>query len=350
MDEPLPSVSSIVRSSALLAAGALAVLSGCAPAERYHKPIRVVAAVETPPVPSTEDAADDPAIWVDIRQPGNSLVIGTDKGSGLLVYDLAGRQIQYLDAGEFNNVDIRREPWGRSGESLLAATQRNPSRLVLFTLDHESRKVRIRSRHTTWLSEPYGICLYQDASAQPFVIANSKDGAFIQYSVGRDYSLRAVRSWQTESQPEGCVADDDRGILYVGEEAVGIWSLPAGPNETPTLESFDSIDNGHLVADVEGLALYHGAGRTYLVASSQGDDSYVVYDATSRAHVFSFQVAPSATIDGASETDGLAIAADQLPGFPAGLLVVQDGLNLMPRANQNFKYISWADVEAAAGR
>lgn len=350
MGERSRSASSIVRSSLLLAAALPALLLGCAQAERYHKPIRVAAAVETAPVPSTEDAADDPAIWIDAEDPSKSLVIGTDKGSGLLVYDLAGRQIQYLSAGEFNNVDIRREPWDRAGVSLLAATQRNPSRLVLFALDHDSRKVRIESHHTTQLEEPYGICLYQDASAQPFVIANSKDGEFIQYRVGEDYSLRAVRSWRTESQPEGCVADDDQQVLYVGEEAVGIWALPADPEEPPRLESFDTVDNGYLVADVEGLALYHGADRTYLVASSQGDDSYVVYDTTSRRYEFSFQVGPGSTIDGASETDGLAIVANELPGFPAGLLVVQDGLNLMPRANQNFKYVSWADVESAARR
>jgi 3-phytase len=39
--------------------------------------------------PATPDA-DDPAIWVDRSDPGRSLVIGTAKDAGLLVYDLAG--------------------------------------------------------------------------------------------------------------------------------------------------------------------------------------------------------------------------------------------------------------------
>ena len=45
--------------------------------------------------------------------PERSLVVATDKRSGLLVYDLAGRQVQYLPVGNLNNVDLRTGAWGR---------------------------------------------------------------------------------------------------------------------------------------------------------------------------------------------------------------------------------------------
>ena len=55
-------------------------------------------------------------------------------------------------------------------------------------------------------------------------------------------------------------------------------------------------------------------------------------------------------IDGASETDGLDLVSAPLNAeYPLGLLVVQDGRNLMPSARQNFKYVSWKDVLETLG-
>ena len=44
---------------------------------------------ETPPVVTGDDAADDPAIWVNRANPALSLIFGTDKKSGIYVYDLS---------------------------------------------------------------------------------------------------------------------------------------------------------------------------------------------------------------------------------------------------------------------
>src|SRR5215204_4006838 len=67
----------------------------------------VSATVETEPVRSGGDAADDPAIWVHPSNPAESTIIGTDKQGGLVVYDLAGKQLQYLSDGKMDNVDLR---------------------------------------------------------------------------------------------------------------------------------------------------------------------------------------------------------------------------------------------------
>ena len=53
---------------------------------------QVSATVETDPVPGGGDA-DDAAIWVHPTDPALSMIIGTDKESGLGVYDLSGNQI-----------------------------------------------------------------------------------------------------------------------------------------------------------------------------------------------------------------------------------------------------------------
>ena len=104
----------------------------------------------------------------------------------------------------------------------------------------------------------------------------------------------------------------------------------------------------NLVADVEGMSIYHGTETSYLVVSSQGDDSYVLYSSEAPyEYVGRFNIAMNAAagIDGASETDGLDVTSAALgSNYPDGLLVVQDGRNVMPTENQNYKLVSWSDI------
>lgn len=308
---------------------------------------RVPPRVETEPVPSSGDAADDPAIWIHPQAPERSLVIGTDKRSGVVVYDLAGNEVQYLAAGNLNNVDLRTGVWGRPDLTLAVASARDPNEVVVLKLDHATGTLSVVGRGEPVVDEPYGICMYLDDRREPWVILNGKDGLFVQFELRRDYSVSEVRRWRTETQPEGCVADDETGVLYVGEENYGVWRLPAEPGLPAELASVAAIEDGILAADVEGLALYRSDTTTYLVVSSQGDDSYAVYDTQSGAHLGSFRVGNHPRIDETSDTDGIAVTSVPLPGLPHGLLVVQDGDN--PGGNQNFKLVSWTDVRDALG-
>ncbi|MDE0421255.1 MAG: phytase [Gammaproteobacteria bacterium] len=301
--------------------------------------------VETEPVPSGGDAADDPAIWIHPRHPERSLVVATDKRSGLVVYDLAGKQVQYLPAGNLNNVDLRTGAWGRDNLTVVVASARAPNEIVVLELAHDTGRLGVVGRGEPVVDEPYGICMYLDGRLRPWVVLNGKDGLFVQFELREDYSLVEARRWRTQTQPEGCVADDEKGLLYVGEEGYGVWRLDADPGRPAQLVSFAAIDDGVLTADVEGLALYRTQDKRYLMVSSQGDNSYAAYDATSGTHLGSFRVGDHPDIDETSDTDGIAVTSTPLPGFPEGLLVVQDGDN--PGGNQNFKLVSWTDVRRA---
>ena len=109
----------------------------------------------------------------------------------------------------------------------------------------------------------------------------------------------------------------------------------------------------NLVADVEGMSIYHGDKKSYLVVSSQGDDSYVLYSSEAPyTYVGRFNIGMNskAGIDGASETDGLDVTSTALgSAYPEGLLVVQDGRNVMPAQYQNFKLVSWSDIARELG-
>ena len=86
------------------------LLAGCVSTPPVKSPLPtalVTAKLETQPVATMEDAADDPAIWRDAANPAQSLIIGTDKRAGVHVYDLQGRQVGFTPSPRLNNVDLR---------------------------------------------------------------------------------------------------------------------------------------------------------------------------------------------------------------------------------------------------
>ena len=329
----------------------------------------VTAAVETAPVDDPCDAADDPAIWVNEANPEESLIVGSNKMRGLLVFDLDGQVVSRLDSGRINNVDLRGGVRvGAEEKIVVAGTNRTTMTLDILELDPASGQLAPLGDPIDpgFADDPYGLCLYHSAvSGHVYVIANGQDGAVGQWRLDADgrggLTGVAVRTWAVASQPEGCVADDANGWLFIGEEAAGIWRFDAEPDaSTDNPAAVDATglgapDGGRLAADVEGLALYAppGGGSTdgFLVASSQGNHTYVVYDrAPPHAYRGTFRIGDRGAVDGAEETDGIDLVAAPLGAdYPAGLLVVQDGFNYDAggeRINQNFKLVSWADVLA----
>lgn len=70
------------------------LITGCATPQPVMSPlptVSVAAKVETQPVATVDDAADDPAIWRNAANPSESLIVGTDKRAGIHVYDLTGK-------------------------------------------------------------------------------------------------------------------------------------------------------------------------------------------------------------------------------------------------------------------
>src|SRR3990167_4412312 len=312
--------------------------------------------VQTDPVPSLGDAADDPAIWVHPSDPLKSRVLGTDKQGGLLAYDLAGKQLQDLRVGRMNNVDVR-AGFDLSGQlvDLAVASNRDHNSLQLFAIDRSSGELRNLGQLPTPLTDIYGLCMFKDAAGAIHAVANDKDGTFVQYRLSADAGRikgEQVRQFKVDGQPEGCVADDRNQRLFIGEEDVAVWTLDARADAPARLEQV--IAAGDVVHDdIEGLAIYQGATRNYLVISSQGNDSYVVLDATAPYAVRgAFRIGLNAQqgIDGTSETDGLDVTSANLGGsWSAGMLVVQDGRKRMPEDRQNYKYLPWTAVAEALG-
>ena len=310
---------------------------------------------ETSPMPQRGDAADDPALWIHPTTPRQSLIVGTNKRQGLFVYDLEGNELQRLDTGRLNNVDIRYGvSWQGRIVDVAVASNRDLNTLSMFAIDRATRQLTLVADIPTPLQNIYGMCLYQDATQNLYAFANDEDGSFIQLSLDTTSSSWAgsvVRRFSVASQPEGCVANDRTGQLFLGEEDAGIWTLSAAADAPTNLQPVAKV-GGALHDDIEGLALYEGENGTLLIASSQGNNSYVVMDSMPPYTVLaSFRIGMNLDsgmmIDGASETDGLEVSSANLSGpYSAGLLIVQDGRNVLPEQAQNFKVVPWSDVQS----
>ncbi len=293
----------------------------------------VTATVETQVVPDVGDIADDPAIWVHPDDPELSLIIGTDKARGLRVYDLAGNQRQELLTGRLNNVDL-----GRIRDTTIAvASNRTNKTIDLFTLNQQSREFSYLVSQPVDLDDPYGLCV-ATLSDSLNIFVGGKDGTLQWWRYdGMSFSLADTTN--LPSQTEGCAMDYKSGQLFIGVEEEGIWAFSLEGNRFTQL----SITRSNtLTPDVEGLAVY----ENFLIASSQGDDSYVLFDIATMQPALKFRIVsdPIRGIDGASETDGLEVTNLTLPGYPRGILVVQDGRNRMPDQTQNFKIVDMQDV------
>jgi 3-phytase len=318
------------------------------------------ARAQTEAVPSAGDAADDPAIWIHPDDPGRSLVLGTDKKGGLHAYTLDGRPKQLVSPGSRpNNVDLlyglRLGPDGRTADLAVASVSgKAGDGLKFWSIDPRSGGLAeaVPTVPTFDGGRPYGLCTYRsprDGSAYAFV--TDRDGRVEQYRLTApgDGSIKAdrVRGFAVGSQAEGCVADRERGRLYVAEEKVGIWEYGAEPDAGDARTSVAKVGEHGLASDVEGLAIYYApGGKGYLIASSQGNGTFHVYEREApHAHVLTID--PKAgSIDDVADTDGIDVTNERTSdAFPRGVVVVQDGKN---EGRQNFKFFAWEDV--AEGR
>jgi 3-phytase len=279
------------------------------PARQWDFPSTVRPFAETPNLTiGSGDDADDMAIHP------SGYVIGTNKNQqgGLELYDREARRLQWLQLGETNNVDLR-------GSTVVSSNRSRDGVDVLSFKD--GRLGLVRSFPVPF--EPYGLCLFGNT----VIVTASGAGRVEQYSLTGE-PLRRLSG--IESQSEGCVADDARGVLYVAEEERGIWRFAADAEASPSGTLIDTVGD-NLAADVEGLTLVKG----HLIASSQGESRFAIYK--DDEFVASFRIADRGNIDGAAGTDGID-ANEAL-----NLLVVHDSKNKGGESS-NYKYVRLSEL------
>ena len=326
--------------------------------EEPYPCVEVTATAETDIVESSDDAADDPAIWIHPDDPSKSLIIGTNKKAGLEVYTLEGKKIFFMQSGRVNNVDVRYDfPLGDQKIDIVAASNRSFNTISIYQISDDSLILKEIGARTikSGLDEVYGFCLYKSAvSGKFYAFVNSKSGSVEQWELfGTDdlkIDAELVRTFKVGLQTEGCVADDALGYLYIGEENAGIWKYFAEPDYPMDRKMIADTSQAFITADVEGLTIYQAADQHgYLIASIQGDNLYAVFEREGKNKFLGcFRIAQDAAIDEVTETDGIDVINLSLnEHFPNGFFIAQDGYNYSPEgaeSNQNFKLVPWENI------
>ncbi|MDX2231990.1 MAG: phytase [Leptolyngbyaceae cyanobacterium bins.349] len=358
--------------------------------------------VETRPVLLDNDEqsedGDDPAIYVHPTDPSKSFVITSVKDGGLRVYDLGGNLIQTIAPNRvrYNNVDVL-YGFELNGEmvDLAVVSDRRNDKVVFFRIDPDGEHGNFLTNVTAPSStifqaapfEPpysvssrsaYGIAAYSSpVTGDDYVFVNRREtGDMAQLRLvdagNGQVGVEQIRNFtvpipagapaNTNPQLEGMVVDKETGILYIGQENVGIWKYGAEPGSSNTgilIDTVKKLGGQHLTDDVEGLTIYYGAdGTGYLLASSQGNNTFAVYSRQTNEFLGRFAVGPSGRIDGVQESDGADVINLPLgPNFPFGLFVTQDGSNdpgvfveddgEIENISSNFKFIPWENIATA---
>ncbi|MER7948911.1 phytase [Streptomyces sp. NPDC096079] len=243
-------------------------------------PVTVTAAVETPAVYDDEAGgnadADDPAVWVDPRNPGRSIVVGTLKEAGLDVYGLDGRRLQHIAApaapdedakpGRFNNVDIVYgfELRGRKTD-LALVSDRGRDRVRAYAIDPAAvaagrpplRDVTAPGVAPVFAADEsevenqrtsYGLAAFSEDDDAYVVVSQREEtrlrllrledrGGRVGYRTEDTLDLPATftlpdgRAWTPCADPgerpqvEGMAVDLEEHVLYAAQERVGLWRI-----------------------------------------------------------------------------------------------------------------------------
>ena len=315
----------------------------------------IYASYETPPVATAEDAADDPAIVINFDNPIDSLIFGTDKKSGVYLYDLEGNELSYAPLGNINNIDVRQ----LNDQVFVTATNRSIQAIEYWVFNQDDFfntsnhadifSTAIRASTTPSAINIYGICMGL-INATPVAFVTEDMGPSVELWTLENAAL--VGTFDNGGESEGCVFDDENKVLFISEEETnGVLKAYDLSQDLP-FESPVIVDSrkGNIGGDPEGVALYKtSATEGYVVLSSQGDNKYNLYDRNAPyAFITSFQISDKdGGIDGTSDTDGISVSSFNFGGeFSKGLMVAQDGYNYDgdELKNQNFKIISFKEV------
>jgi 3-phytase len=336
----------------------LTLLCACDPTSKPANMPSVTALVETEAVSAQteDDAADDPSIWHNAANPEKSLIIGSNKKKGIDVYSLDGSLVANYEVGKINNVDVRNDvQFQDTALHIVGGSNRTTNAMDFWSVDPASGALNWLGSIPSEMPDVYGFCLYKNPETnEGFAAMNSKTGEIGIWKLGfngKNIAATRVNTYQLQGQVEGMVADDALNTLYVGLEDGGIYrfnQIPNGPAKGLLIKG-STEENSNIKYDIEGLAIYRTEEQSgYLIASSQGNNSYAVFERSGDNSYLGSFVITAGIFDGVEETDGIEATHIPLgPDFPKGAFICQDGYNYdgETKVSQNFKVVDWREIE-----
>ncbi len=277
----------------------------------------------------TPDDTDDPAIWVNQKDPSQSLIIGTDKGDengGLFVFNLAGELVDSLSFYPLkrpNNVDIEYGfQWDSTILDIAVCTERNTNSIRVFSLPDmqpiDNGGIAVFEDQA--LRAPMGIGLYKDEQGYIHAIVSRKEGPADGYLqmlrlvydtagfVVADQSVYFGK-FSEQKEIEALFVDDARAELYYSDETFGVRKY-----DLKTLRELGVFGQSDFKDDNEGISLAPDSSG-FLLISNQQAHTFNVYNRLDNRLIAEFGVE-------AKESDGSETYLGYLnEKFPEGIFV-----------------------------
>ncbi|RMZ59853.1 3-phytase [Chryseobacterium nematophagum] len=291
---------------------------------------------------------DDPAIWINPKDPSKSIIIGTDKDSdgGLYAFNLQGKIVRkVLGLKRPNNVDIE---YGflLNGKKIdfAAVTERETNMVKLYSLPDLKNigEFTVFDGETERL--PMGISMYKNPNTQDFyVIVGRKsgpaDGYLWQYELkeknGKITSemVRKFGKYSGLKEIESIAVDDQLGYIYYSDEQYGVHQYYADPKKGD--KELLVFGKGDFKSDVEGISIYSTSSKDgYILVSNQQKNTFNIYLRENPAKGKIAEI-PVST----DESDGSEVTNVNLgPNFPKGIFVAMSN-------GKVFQIYDWRIIE-----
>lgn len=298
--------------------------------------------------------SDDPAIWVNSKDPAASLIIGTDKevNGGLYVFDLHGKVVKTVpELGRPNNVDIA-YGFKLNDElvDIVITTERSNNQLRIFSVPDMEPIDNGGLEVFEGVDErgPMGIALYSTSDGVLYAIVGRTNGPLegylwqyrIEDAGNGNVKLVKVREFGKYSgvkEIEAIAVDNELGFVYYADEAFGVrkyYANPAMGNEELAL--FGTDDFGR---DIEGISIYKTDDKTgYILISDQQVGTFNIYPREGTLEDQNrHQLIKSVELM-TLESDGSEVSSTNLgPEFPKGIFVAMS-------TDKTFHIYDWRDI------
>jgi 3-phytase len=327
----------------------------------FVKPVRATDTLPNDP--------DDPAIWINHRDPSKSLIFGTVKVAApqgaLAVFGVDGHLRQLLTGPDRpNNVDVEYGlPLGGVLTDIVVITERLGRRLRAYAVASDGTGVYDISGISLPVLQgasgdqgaPMGIGLYRrprDGAIFAIIApkAGPKENYLWQYRLSDDGKgkikttfVRRFGNFSGIGEIEAVVVDDALGYVYYADEKTAVHKWHADPDAPGADRELAFFAKTGYKGDREGLGIYarpDGTGFIVSVDQTPGDSAIHLYPRegeAGRPHDHSREIGVFHI--GADSTDGLDVTSTPLgPDFKRGLLVA------MNSNRRNFLLVSWADL------
>jgi 3-phytase len=353
-----------ITNLAVLAVSLVVLLTSCAKTEQSPA-VSAAAEVEAvAPVLITEKTAvdsDDPAIWINPDDPSKSLVLGTDKGGSIFVFDLEGkivpeRTVTGMD--RMNNIDVAYGfPLGGEKIDIALATDRNAEKIRAFRLpdmtpidnggiptfvgetdDRRAMGLAIYTRPSdgaffTIVSRKFG---QSGSYLWQYLLEDAGDGTI------KATKVRAFGEFVGGKEIEAVAVDNELGYVYYSDETAGVHKYLADPDAPGADVELAFFGNEGFAQDQEGISIYKiDDGTGYILVSDQQANTFRVFKREGEpGDPHNHQLVKVVGVS-TNESDGSDVTNVPVDDrFPSGLFVAMSD-------DQTFHYYSWDDIAGA---